>query len=125
MTRLIEAINSHDLDAMVSTFAPDVSTEHPAHPGRAFVGAEQVRRNWAAVFERFPEIRVEVVDSVTLGNDFWGEFHFIRPGAADLRGVIVITVRGEEIVRSRFFMEEVDEVPGGAHPMPNVGPQPA
>lgn len=38
------------------------------------------------VFKAFPDIRVEVVDSVTVGDDFWGEFHYIRPGANDLRG---------------------------------------
>lgn len=86
VTRLIEAINAHDLDAMVGVFAEDVASSHPAHPARAFVGRENVRRNWGMVFKAFPDIRVEVVDSVTVGDDFWGEFHYIRPGANDLRG---------------------------------------
>jgi hypothetical protein len=119
--RLIEAINAHDLDAIASTFAEDVDTSHPAHPARAFVGRENVRQNWVMILKAFPDIRIEVVDSVTVGDDFWGEFHYIRPGAADMRGVIVITERGDEIVRSRFFMEEVDETPT-EHPMPSVSP---
>ncbi|SMD27366.1 Ketosteroid isomerase-related protein [Kibdelosporangium aridum] len=119
--RLIEAINAHDIDAIASNFAEDVDTSHPAHPARAFVGRENVRKNWVMILKAFPDIRVEVVDSVTVGDDFWGEFHYIRPGAADMRGVIVITVRGDEIVRSRFFMEEVEEAPT-EHPMPSVPP---
>lgn len=121
--RLIEAINAHDLDAIASSFAEDVGTSHPAHPARAFVGREKVRQNWVMILKAFPDIRIEVVDSVTVGDDFWGEFHYVRPGAADMRGVIVITVRGDEIVRSRFFMEEVEEAPTG-HPMPSVAQEP-
>ena len=119
--RLIAAINAHDLDAIAGNFAEDVDTSHPAHPARAFVGRENVRTNWVMILKAFPDIRVEIVDSVTVGDTFWGEFCYIRPGAADLRGVIVITVRGDEIVRSRFFMEEVEAAPA-EHPMPSVPP---
>ncbi|WP_328603263.1 nuclear transport factor 2 family protein [Amycolatopsis sp. NBC_00345] len=119
--RLIAAINAHDLDAIASNFAEDVDTSHPAHPARAFVGRENVRTNWVMILKAFPDIRVEIVDSATVGDTFWGEFHYIRPGAADMRGVIVITVRGDEIVRSRFFMEEVEAAPA-EHPMPSVPP---
>ena len=118
--RLIGAINTHDLDAMVSNFADDVACEWPAHPVQSFRGADNVRRNWAAIFARFPEISIEVTASATVGDEFWGEFHYVRPGAADMRGVIVITVRGDEIVRTRFYMEEVDAATSSAHPMPNV-----
>ncbi len=117
--RLLDAINAHDPDAIAANFAEDVDTSHPAHPARAFVGRENVRKNWVMILKAFPDIHVEVVDSVTAGDDFWGEFHYVRPGATDMRGVIVITVRGDEIVRSRFFMEEVEQAPS-EHPMPSV-----
>jgi hypothetical protein len=117
--RLIEAINSHDLDALVATFAHDFTCEWPAHPARSFAGPDQVRRNWAAVFAQFPEIHVSVTGSAGSADEFWGEFHYARPGAVDLRGVIVIKVRADEIVQSRFYMEEVDDT-SIPHPMPGV-----
>jgi hypothetical protein len=61
-----------------------VDTSDPAHPTRAFVGRENVRKNWDMILKTFPDIRIEVVDSVTVGDNFWGEFHYIRPGAADI-----------------------------------------
>ena len=117
--RLIEAINSHDLDALTATFAADFTSVWPAHPARSFGSPAQVRRNWESVFAQFPEIRISVTGSVVSGDEFWGEFHYVRPGTADLRGVIIIKVRGDEIVQSRFYTEEVESSPI-PHPMPGV-----
>jgi hypothetical protein len=39
-----------DLDAFMELFADDYRSEQPAHPNRAFRGADQVRENWASVF---------------------------------------------------------------------------
>ncbi|MCO8277712.1 nuclear transport factor 2 family protein [Actinoplanes sp. TRM 88003] len=117
--RLVDAINAHDLDAIAATFASDFTSVWPAHPARSFDGPQNVRKNWEFIFAQFPDIRIAVTGSVESADEFWGEFHYVRPGAADLRGVIIIKVRGDEIVESRFFMEEVEEgaVP---HPMPGV-----
>nr|WP_221381560.1 hypothetical protein [Actinoplanes polyasparticus] len=57
--------------------------------------------------------------SVESDDEFWGEFHYLRPGASDMRGVIIIKVREDEIVQSRFYMEEV-EAGAVPHPMPGV-----
>lgn len=119
MKRLIEAINSHDLDALVATFADDFTSTWPAHPARSFDGPAQVRRNWAFVFAQFPEIHISVTGSAVSADEFWGEFHYHRPGTADMRGVIIIKVREDEIIQSRFYMEEVDDT-SIPHPMPGV-----
>jgi hypothetical protein len=47
--RLRDAQNAHDLDGFVACFDPRYRSEQPVHPDRAFVGSEQVRRNWAGV----------------------------------------------------------------------------
>jgi hypothetical protein len=117
--RLVEAINAHDLDALTATFADEFSSLWPAHPARSFSTPEQVRRNWEFVFAQFPQVHISVTNSVTSADEFWGEFHYLRPGAADLRGVIIIKVRDDKIVQSRFYMEEVDQV-AVPHPMPGV-----
>ena len=46
VTRLRDAMNEHDLEALVDVFDPDFVSETPAHPQRTFQGAAQVRRNW-------------------------------------------------------------------------------
>ena len=117
--RLIDAVNSHDLDALVATFARDFTSTWPAHPARSFNSPEQVRQNWAFIFAQFPEIHISVIRSVVSADEFWGEFHYLRPGAADMRGVIIIKVRDDEIVQSRFYMEEVDDT-SLPHPTPGV-----
>ncbi|GAB2629394.1 hypothetical protein Aab01nite_43350 [Paractinoplanes abujensis] len=117
--RLIDAVNAHDLDALTATFAEDFTSSWPAHPARSFDGPGPVRKNWEFIFAQFPDIRIAVTGSAVSADEFWGEFHYVRPGAADMRGVIVIKVRGDEIVESRFYMEEVDDA-AVPHPMPGV-----
>jgi hypothetical protein len=115
--RLIEALNSRDLDAVSSCFGEDFSGEWPAHPGRDFRGPEQVRRNWEMIFTSSPEIAIEMTNAVEVGDEVWGEWHYTKAAGQDLRGVIIITVRDGLIRRSRFYMEPVDAadaaVPGG------------
>ncbi|MEV6032845.1 nuclear transport factor 2 family protein [Nonomuraea sp. NPDC052116] len=122
--RLIEAINAHDLESLTATFAHDFSSTWPAHPARSFAGSEEVRKNWEFILAQFPDIQVSVTGYVESADEFWGEFHYLRPGAFDMRGVIIVKVRADEIVQSRFYMEEVDET-SVPHPMPGVAGAPA
>lgn len=46
--RLLAALNSHDVEAVVACLAEDLTTERPAHPARSFHGKDQVRRKPAA-----------------------------------------------------------------------------
>lgn len=117
--RLVEAINAHDLDAIAANFADDFTSTWPAHPARSFDGPQHVRKNWELIFARFPEIHVSITGSAVSDDEFWGEFHYLRPGASDMRGVIIMKVRRDEIVESRFYMEEVEET-AVPHPMPGV-----
>jgi hypothetical protein len=55
LERLRDAQNAHDLDAFVACFDPRYRSEQPVHPDRAFVGSDQVRANWAAVFAGVPD----------------------------------------------------------------------
>ncbi|HEX7659013.1 MAG TPA: nuclear transport factor 2 family protein [Pseudonocardiaceae bacterium] len=118
--RLLDALNSHDTAAVVACFGDDFTSEWPAHPDRSFDGLDQVRRNWQAIFDRFPRITVSVTASVEVGDETWGEWHYVRAEGDELRGVIIIRVRDNLIRHSRFYMEEVDSgsaVPGGPRRM--------
>ena len=61
VARMHAAINAHDIDAFVACFAADYDSMPPAHPHRAFRGAQQVRANWSAVFAGVPDFRAELV----------------------------------------------------------------
>ena len=96
----------------------DFTSEWPAHPARSFDGRDHVRRNWQAIFDRFPQITISVTASAEVGDEVWGEWHYVRGEGDELRGII-ITARGNLIRHSRFYMEEVDS-PAAAQP---GGPQ--
>ncbi len=110
--RLAEAINAHDLEAMVDCFTEDYRSEIPLHPARSFVGREQVRRNWAQIFAGVPDIRAEVLRSTGDGEIEWPEWEMrgTRPVGSEhlMRGVTVLGVRNGRIAWSRFYLEPVE-----------------
>jgi len=115
--RLVAAQNAHDIEAFVSCFAPDYSSEQPAHPDRAFVGSDQVRRNWTAMFAGVPDFRAELLDSATEGPTAWGEFewHGTKSDGSPLlsRGVIIGTVRDGRLAAARLYMSDVEQTGRG------------
>jgi ketosteroid isomerase-like protein len=113
LRRLVTATNEHDLEGLVSCFAPDYVLTMPAHPARDFVGNEQVRRNWSAFFTGILDIRFEITGVAVRGNEYWTESEMTgtrRDGLAHhMRGVAIFTVAGDLIRACRFYLEPVDE----------------
>ncbi len=115
--RLRDATNAHDLEGIVACFAADYRNETPLHPGRGFIGYEQVRRNWTHILAAISDVSTEIVASVAEGDTVWSEWEH-RGTRADgsphlMRGVIVFVVRDGLIATARFFLEPVDESGGG------------
>jgi hypothetical protein len=117
LRRFVAAQNAHDIDAFVACFAPDYSSEQPAHPDRAFVGSDQVRRNWAEMFAGVPDFRAELLDSATDGATAWGEFEWrgTKSDGSPLhsRGVIIGTVKDRRLAAARLYMSDVEQAGGG------------
>jgi ketosteroid isomerase-like protein len=117
ITRLRDAVNAHDPDAMVALFAPDYRSEQPAHPNRGFGGSDQVHKNWSTMFAGVPDLAVEVRAHADDGSTSWSEWDW-RGQHADgtpfhERGVIVMGLRDDgAIVWARLYMEPVET--GGA-----------
>jgi limonene-1,2-epoxide hydrolase len=113
---LAAAMNAHDLDAFVSLFAPDYDSRQPAHPDRAFVGRDQVRANWSAVFSGVPDFHAEIVATAVDDEALWSEWRWQGTHAdgsrLDMAGVIVCGVRDGSIVWARLYVEPVES--GGA-----------
>lgn len=107
--RLQDAMNRHDLEALVACFVPDFQSEQPNHPQRAFRGNEQVRKNWSAIFERMPDFAATVLRSCQEGDALWSEWHWsgtLADGAhKELRGVIIFGTRDDQLSSARLYME--------------------
>src|SRR2546423_3894561 len=91
------AQNAHNIEALVACFAPDYSSEQPAHPDRVFTGNAQVRKNWSSIFASVPDFRAELHDSAVHDDTAWGEFEWRGRGgdgsAGAPRGGIIRAVR--------------------------------
>ena len=113
---LAEAMNAHDLEAFVAVFAEDYDSRQPVHPDRAFVGRDQVRANWSAVFAGVPDFRAELVGTAVAGDTLWSEWRWTGTQEGgdplDMAGVIVCGVDAGTIAWARLYVEPVER--GGA-----------
>ena len=109
---LAEAMNAHDIDAFVSLFAPDYDSRQPVHPDRAFVGRDQVRANWSAVFSGVPDFRAELVATAVEADTLWSEWRWRGThedgSALDMAGVIVFGIQGGMFSWARLYVEPVE-----------------
>lgn len=112
--RIARAINDHDLDGLTDAFSQDVDSRQPVHPHRDFQGADQIRRNWTAIFEGIPDISAHLIRSATNGHTVWAEWEWRgtrRDGQPHLmRGVTILGERDGRAAWVRFLMEPVDLV---------------
>jgi len=111
--RLCAAMNSRDADAFAACFAHDYRSDQPAHPARAFVGREQVRTNWTAVFAGVPDFSAELMTLAKIGDDVeisewaWAGTH-IDGSPFGMRGAMVLGIRAELVAWGRLYMEPVE-----------------
>ena len=114
--RLLEAVNAHDLEAMVACFAEDYVNVTPAHPRRGFGGRQQVRRNWTQLFAGVPDLAAELPGIAVDGDRVWSEWDISgtrRDGAPfAMRGVVIFGVTDDVIASARFYLEPVEETSG-------------
>jgi ketosteroid isomerase-like protein len=112
LKRLHDAQNRHDLDAMVDCFDPAYRSEQPVHPDRAFTGREQVRQNWAAVFDGVPDFRAELLRSAEVEDVHWAEWdwHGTRADGTrlEMRGVTIFGTQHGRILWGRLYMDDID-----------------
>jgi len=115
--RLRQAVDDHDLDAIVECFTPDYRNETPAHPGRGFRGRDQVRKNWERILSGLPDVTAHVFRTAVDGDVVWTEWELSghRPdGVAQMmRGVFIFGVAGTQFQWCRFYLEPVDAGDGG------------
>src|SRR4051794_36709520 len=111
IARLSEAINAHDIDAIVDCFADDVLAEHPANPERNFRGRHQLRANWAITFETVIGLDAEFIRWSVDAETVWVEWCWrgtLPDGSEFARaGVAVHGVEEGRIAWIRVYMEPI------------------
>jgi ketosteroid isomerase-like protein len=116
LDRLVDAINGHDLEAMVSCFAEDYLNETPVHPPRGFRGREQVRANWSQIFAAVPDLRARILRTSVDGETLWTEWDITGNRADEasflMRGVVIFTAGNDQIRSARFYLEPVEDTSG-------------
>lgn len=110
--RLADAINAHDLEALVACFADDVVSEQPVHPARSFRGRAQVRANWTQIFGGVPDLRAQLLQLEATSSRAWSEWSWsgtTRAGTPfEMRGVTIQELRDDQIAAVRFYLEPLD-----------------
>jgi ketosteroid isomerase-like protein len=110
--RLREAQNAHDAEQMAALFAPDYRSDQPVHPGRRFVGNDQVRENWTGVFAGVPDFASTLLACSVDGDTEWAEWSWAgsytdgTPFA--MCGVTLFVIRDGLISEGRLYMQLVD-----------------
>jgi ketosteroid isomerase-like protein len=110
--RLRVAMNNHDVEAFAACFADTYRSEQPAHPARAFVGRDQVRRNWTAVFAGVPDLTAEVLVAAAVGDVEMSEWAWsgrhTDGSRFEMRGAMVLGISDRLISWGRLYMEPVE-----------------
>jgi len=115
--RLRQAVDHHDLEALVACFTTDYRNETPAHPGRGFKGHDQVRTNWQRIFAGMQDVAARVLRTAVEGDVVWSEWelsgHRVDGVPQVLRGVIIFGASADRFSWARFYLEPVDAAEGG------------
>ncbi|MDQ2825891.1 MAG: nuclear transport factor 2 family protein, partial [Actinomycetota bacterium] len=113
VTNFVNACNRHDAEGVSACLHPDFDSIQPMYPSRNFRGADQVRRNWQAIFDAEPGFRLTVLRTSAAGDTVWLELH----GAgrdAEVAGVFVMGVQGDRIRWARIYSALVEDAPAAA-----------
>ena len=117
VTRFVNACNRHDADGVYACLHPDFDSIQPMYPSRNFRGADQVRRNWQAIFDAEPGFRLTVLRSAAMDDTIWLELHGAGQDA-EVAGVFVMGIQGDRIRWARIYSALVEPVPEGVGESP-------
>ena len=110
VTNFVNACNRHDAEGVSACLHPDFDSIQPMYPSRNFRGADQVRRNWQAIFDAEPGFRLTVLRTAAADSTVWLELH----GAgrdAEVAGVFVMGIQGDRIRWARIYSALVEGSP--------------
>jgi ketosteroid isomerase-like protein len=112
---LADAFNAHDIEGVMSYFAPDCSLDMPRGPephGTRFQGFEQVRKGLLGRFESTPDVHYSNLEHFVSGN--CGMSKWLLTGTkvngepVKVRGCDFYTFEGGRVVRKDSYWKIVE-----------------
>ena len=97
---VVEALNAHDIEAMIACYAPDATIED-GYDVVGVRGHDEMRERYAVMFERFPELAVEALSRTEVG-EFVVQEEVVTGRGDHQRHVAVYLIRGGAIARERL-----------------------
>lgn len=108
--RYRDAINGHDLAALLDCFDPDYESVQPLNPDRDFRGNEILRERWAATFRNVPDLSADLLRVAADADEVWAEWHWWGTRAdrrpVDVRGITITSVRNAHILWGRLYLAD-------------------
>jgi len=112
---MADAINRHDVDALLDCFDPDVHSEQPTRPERGFRGRDALRGYWEQVLGGPGDFQAHLLRHTTDGDTVWAEWCWqgTRVDGTEFAraGVTIYGVRNGRITWIRLYMEPVQGDP--------------
>jgi len=109
--RLLDALNQHDVDAMMAAMTTDPLYEDtlPKPDGARYVGREAVRGYWEAFFRRSRQATIEIEEIFAVG-DSCAVRHLYRWVEEDgthghVRGATLFHVRSGRVAEMRAYVK--------------------
>jgi hypothetical protein len=98
--RVLDALNTHDLEAFVACYAEDATIEN-GYDEVVARGHDELRQRYEPVFEQFLDLRVEALSRVAVG-EFVVQHEQVTGRGAPEQHVAVYLVLADKIVRERL-----------------------
>ena len=99
--RVLEALNTRDLDAFVACYTPD-ATIGDGYERIVATGHDELRSRYGSMFERFPELHVEPGPRTSVG-DFVLQEETVTGRSGHERHVAVYLIADGLIARERII----------------------
>jgi hypothetical protein len=103
--RQVAAYNAHDADAFASTYATDAQVfNHPSELLES--GRDEIRASYAAFFAQAPNVRAEILETMTMGNYVVTRERIAGlPDARTVDGIVIYRVEDGLIGRVWIILE--------------------
>ena len=99
--RVLAALNAHDIDAFVACYADDATIENGQDEVFAR-GKTQLHTNYGQMFEQLPDVRVEAISRIDVG-EFVVQEEVVTGRGEPQRHVAIYLVRDDLIQRERLL----------------------
>ena len=99
--QVVDALNAHDVDAMIACYAPDATIED-GYDTVGVRGHDEMRERYALMFGRYPELKVEQQGTRVEVGEFVVQEELVTGRGDHQRHVAVYLIRDGVIARERL-----------------------